>query len=52
MRTKQTDPDVNKRSFLTITKQLNKKTLPTKSKKERIADKVQSLTERCEYLSV
>jgi hypothetical protein len=52
MKNKQIDPDTNKRSLSTITKQLDKKTLSKKSRKQRIADKVQSLTERCEYQSV
>jgi hypothetical protein len=52
MKNKQIDPDTNKRSLSTITKQLNKKRLSKKSRKERIADKVQSLAERCEYQSI
>ena len=42
---KQVDPDINKPSVSTITKQLRKKRVSKKSLKDRIADKSVSLAE-------
>ena len=43
---KPTDPDTNKPKISTITKQVRKKRISRKSKKDRIADKSLSLAER------
>ena len=43
---KQVDPDINKPSVSTITKQVKKKKVSKKSKKDRIADKSVFLADR------
>ena len=43
---KQVDPDINKPSVSTITKQVKKKKVSKKSKKDRIADKSVLLADR------
>jgi hypothetical protein len=43
---KQVDPDINKPKISTITKQVRKKRVSKRSKKDRIADKTASLAER------
>ena len=42
----QVDPDINKPKISTITKQVRKKRVSKRSKKDRIADKTASLAER------